>query len=74
MSDADLATYANSRLIEAQRAYDKIALKDRPEHINEAALIAIAQYLKLLVDSEVIFDGSGNIRPRPHIRQTYPSR
>lgn len=74
MADIDRATYAYECLKDAARSYAQIGPEARGRYIKESALIAIGHYLKLLVDSEVQYGGDGNVKPRPHTHQTYPSR
>lgn len=74
MADIDRLTYAYSCLKDAARLYDAMSDVEKKACPMLAAQIAIGHYIKMLVDSEVKFNGDGNVERRPHIRQTYPSR
>lgn len=62
MADIDRQRYAYERLKDAARSYDEIVPGARGRYVQEAALIAIGHYLKLLVDSRVKFNDDGNVK------------
>lgn len=62
MADIDRQTYAYGLLREASRKYDGMNASEKLDHPELAAQIAIAHFLKLLTDSQVEFDGGGNVK------------
>lgn len=62
MSDIDRFTYAKKLLRGAMRTYDDIPPDQLRRFPELQASIATAIYLELLVERNVVWDGSGNVK------------